>query len=191
MATRSGVPASVVISQAAPTPWTMVPVALTRLASHKARKTRSRSGAKIPMPGAAIWLSRGMPPISAAPSPALRPPVFDRVHRIMRLPKNAARLESQDTGPVVHHGQQHRPRPAERRRRHPAGAALRAALMILGNRADDHLMLEQPERPLLRGRMSSGNRYSRRCSNPGSGIARDGRASSPRRRRGDCGAPPS
>ena len=47
-ATLSGVPASVVISQAAPTPWTVVPVALTRLASHKARNRPSRSGERIP-----------------------------------------------------------------------------------------------------------------------------------------------
>jgi len=37
-------------------------------------------------------------------------------------------LKAKTLAPVVHHGQQHRPGPAERRRRHPAGAALRAAI---------------------------------------------------------------
>jgi hypothetical protein len=55
MATRPGVPASVVISQAAPTPWTMVPVALTGLASHRARNTFSRSGTNTLRLGEAVW----------------------------------------------------------------------------------------------------------------------------------------
>jgi hypothetical protein len=35
----------------------MVPVALTKFANHKARNTRSRSGANTPPLGEAVWLS--------------------------------------------------------------------------------------------------------------------------------------
>ena len=47
-ATMSGVPASVVISQAAPTPWTSQPTEPTTLAAHTARNMGRRKGAKMP-----------------------------------------------------------------------------------------------------------------------------------------------
>src|SRR5512132_925730 len=107
-----------------------------------------------------------MPSVSAALSPTGDGRRFsDPVDWIMRLPKNAGRLESQGTGPVVHHGQRHKPRPAERRSGHPTLAALRARLMILNGRADDELMPEHLERPALRGGMNRGDGYGSRRSN--------------------------
>ena len=49
-ATMSGVPASVVISQAAPTPWTSQPVEPIRFAPQMARNMGTRSGARMPPP---------------------------------------------------------------------------------------------------------------------------------------------
>ena len=49
-ATMSGVPASVVISHAAPTPCTSQPIEPTRLAVQIARNSGSFSGERIPPP---------------------------------------------------------------------------------------------------------------------------------------------
>ena len=59
-ATMSGVPASVVISQAAPTPCTSQPIEPTRLASQMARNSGSRSGDRMPPPPPA----RRSPPVA-------------------------------------------------------------------------------------------------------------------------------
>ena len=53
-ATMSAVPASVVISQAAPTPWTSQPVEPTRFAAQTARNMGTPKGAMMPPPDAVL-----------------------------------------------------------------------------------------------------------------------------------------